>query len=84
MDDMKRKLMIVGVCALVVLISVIYFSDGSGGKRNAETAPTLVTTQDGKVTLVAQPNNNGNFAIVADFPKSATNAAGQATNSNSK
>ena len=81
---MKRRLTILGVCALVVLVAVIFFSSGNGGKQDAGTTRSLLITQDGKLTLVAQPDGYAKPTIIMNNPKPATNAASPATNSNRK
>jgi hypothetical protein len=71
---MKRTLTILGVCALVALLTLLAFSGGKGQGRRAPTAQYLVVTQAGTLTLVPNPTGYATMTVVAHLPKPSTNA----------
>jgi len=79
---MKRKLVILGLFLFVVTIFVI--SSRNSSKRATGTSQSLVVTQDGKVTLLPQPNQYSTFVVVVDKSKDSTNAPSSTTNSKTK
>jgi len=79
---MKRKLVILGLFLFVVTIFVI--SSRNGSKRATGTSQSLVVTQDGKVTLLPQPNQYSTFVVVVDKSKDSTNAPSSTTNLKTK
>jgi hypothetical protein len=79
---MKRKLTILGVCALVALGTILAFSNKKGRGRTAGTTYIPVITQDGKLAVQSQPN--WRVTLVMDRSKTNTNASSSATNSGNK
>lgn len=73
---MKRKLTILGVCALVALGTILAFSNKQG-RGTAGTTQSLIVTQDGKLAVQSQPN--WRMTVVMDRPKTNTNASSSAT-----
>jgi hypothetical protein len=74
---MKRKLTILGVCALVALGTILAFSNKKGRGRTAGTTQSLVITQDGKLVVQSQPN--WRMTVVMDRSKTNTNDSSSAT-----
>ncbi|MEY2410892.1 MAG: hypothetical protein QOF48_3562 [Verrucomicrobiota bacterium] len=74
---MKRNFTILGLCILAAVAGVVAVVLLSGGK-GASTRPTpwsLIITQNGKVTLVAQPQGYSVPTVIGDNPKPSTNNA---------
>ena len=82
MDDMKRKLTILGVCALVALGTILTFSNKRGRGRTGEATYIPVITQDGKLAVQSQPN--WKMTVVMDRPKTNTNTSSSATKAGNK
>jgi hypothetical protein len=70
---MKRKLTVFVICALAAVVVVIVFRNGNEGKRPSGTQRTLVVTQDGKITLIAEPQSAANLSVTVEQPKNPTN-----------
>jgi hypothetical protein len=81
---MKRKLTILGVCALVALGTILAFSNKKGRGRTAGTTQSLIITQDGKLTVQSQPNWSAKMTVVMDRSKPDTNTSSSATNPGNK
>ena len=71
---MKRTLTILGLCALVAVLTLLSFSGGAGKGRRSPTARYLVVTQGTTITLVANPTGYATMTVVARLPKPNTNA----------
>ena len=69
----KRTLGIIGGFALVVL-SLLFAFTGPGTKPGSGGRGTLVVTQDGRYTLVAQPDGSAVPQVIYNNPKPRTNA----------
>jgi hypothetical protein len=78
---MKRKLTILGVCALVALGTILAFLNKKG-RGTAGATQSLIITQDGKLAVQSQPN--WRVTVVMDRSKTNTNASSSATNSGNK
>ena len=81
---MKRKLTILGACALVALGTLLVFSNKQGRGRTAGTTHSLVVTQDGKLAVQLQPNERGKVTLLWNLPKPDTNTSSSATNPGNK
>lgn len=81
---MKRKLTILGVCALVALGTILAFSNKQGRGRTAGTTQSLIITQDGKLALQLQPNEHAKMTLVVDRSKPDTNTSSSAPNPGNK
>jgi hypothetical protein len=79
---MKRKLTILGVCALVALGTILAFSNKQGRRRTAGTTYIPIITQDGKLTF--QPQPNWRMTVVMDRSKTDTNTSSSATEPGNK
>jgi len=79
---MKRKLTILGVCALVALGTILAFSNRKGRGRTAGTTQSLIITQDGNLVVQSQPN--WRMTVVMDRSKPDTNASSSATKPGNK
>jgi len=74
---MKRRVTIVGLCALAALLAVVVFSGKKGRTGGVPPAQSFVLTQDGRLTFLPRQDP---WKLVADAPKPGTNAASTATN----
>jgi hypothetical protein len=74
---MKRKVAILGLCALAVLVAVVVFSGNKGRTGGAPTAQSLVVTQDGKLTCLPRQDL---WRLIADAPEPGTSATSTTTN----
>jgi hypothetical protein len=70
---MKRKFIVIGLCALLVLLAILTFVRRDGGRRAAQaTNSELVIAPDG--TIAIPRNDHVTFEIVAEVPKPTSNA----------
>ena len=76
---MKRKLTILGLCALVALVAMLVFSRGDARKQSAPTTHSLVVTQGGKLTFQRDPAGYATMTVIANQPKPDTNAPAATT-----
>jgi hypothetical protein len=81
---MRRKLTILGVCALVALGTILAFSNKKGRGRTAGTTHSLVVTQDGKLAVQLQPNERAKMTVVVNWSTPPTNTASSATKPGNK
>ena len=75
LDDMKRKLILAGAGALIVLAAIIFIAgkDGWGNNRRGGRSP-IVVTSNGTITL--QPETRGTMMVVySKGPPEKTNTS---------
>jgi len=79
---MKRKIAILGLFIFVVTLFVV--SSRNGSRRVTGTSQSLVVTQDGRVTILPQPDQYATMVVVVDKSKTSTNASSSTTNVKTK
>jgi len=79
---MKRKLIILGLFLFVVVVFVV--SSRNGSRKVTGTSQNLVVTQDGRVTLLPQPDQYATWVVVVDKSRASTNTPSSTTNVKTK
>ncbi len=79
---MKRKIAILGLFIFVVTLFVV--SSRNGSRRVTGTSQSLVVTQDGKVTILPQPDQYPTMVLVVERSKNSTNTPSSITNLKTK
>ena len=79
---MKRKIAILGLFIFVVTLFVV--SSRNGSRRVTGTSQSLVVTQDGKVTILPQPDQYATMVLVVERSKNSTNTPSSITNLKTK
>jgi len=79
---MKRKLAVLGLFIFVVTLFVVSIRNAS--RRVTGTSQSLVVTQDGRVTILPQPDQYATMVVVVDKSKTSTNASSSTTNVKTK
>ena len=79
---MKRKLAVLGLFIFVVTLFVV--SSRNGSRRVTGTSQSLVVTQDGRVTILPQPDQYATMVVVVDKSRASTNTPSSTTNVKTK
>ena len=79
---MKRKLLIFGL--FVILMAVFLTTVRNAGRRPTGVTQSLIVTQDGRMTVVQQPDQYATMMIAVDKPRPSTNMSSPTTNAPSK
>lgn len=79
---MKRKLVLFGL--FVILVAVFVAAIRNAERRSTGVTQSLIATQDGRMTVLQQPDQYATMTLTVDRPTPSTNTSSSNTNAPSK